>query len=187
MAKKQYKTLEELQTALQEELKKDSPDTKVLTELVEQQGKLVQKVFEAENKKAESAADKIEKLQSQIKELKAAPDLWGELEETKTELAEVKEKLAEVELEAKDPNAARMRAINEGKHLVLDIEDSGKAFQVKFQFKRKQFSVPGFGEIKAVEVIKNPDRFQKVISRLIERKSPILVEMSRKPLKKGGK
>lgn len=199
MAKKQYKTLEELQTALQDELKKETPDLKALMALSEQVGPLHGKELEAERKKAEAEkaklAKELEKLQSQIKALKEAPDPSAaalkkaetDLEEASNELAEVKEKLEALELVAKDPNAASMRQINEGKYLEVPVEDKGKPFLVSFQFKRKKFSVPGHGGVEALQVLKNPDRYRKVITRLIERKSPILLEVSRKPLKKGGK
>ncbi len=221
MAKKQFKTLEELQSAIQAQLENESLDVAALTELFElvfvalvaardEKEELIVKIqelestLEAQQTSGAEATAKIHELERFLKDeqdahktktelldqanaelsaLAALRESAGEIEKLVAEHAALKEKLELSELTAKDPNAARLRSINGDKNLEVTVEEDGKKRKARFVFKVNKFNIPGKGELTAREILDNPDRYAEVIARLIERKSPILVEVGKKKAK----
>lgn len=147
-------------TFLDEELAKDSPDKQAIIDRV--------------------AAE----VEAAVAEAKSSIEGGQEgVELLKQENAALKEKLELSEMTAKDPNAARLRSINGEKNLKLTVEEDGKKRKARFVFKVAKFNIPGKGELTAREILDNPDQHAEVIARLVERKSPILVEVGKKKAK----
>lgn len=157
--KLENKSLAELEAALQDELKKESPDVKVIGEL--------------------SAAIKAKAVEEAAMSPSTGPDA-DELDALREENARLKEQVG-------SDLAARLNRVNEGETFGVPVEEDGKQYLLEVQVHTPAFVIPGFGRVTVKDIIRNQGKYGQALERMIERESPVLHLVSKKPLKKGGK
>ena len=74
----------------------------------------------------------------------------------------------------------RVEKLNKGKVIyVIEEEENGDEFKVGYQFTRKKFTLPGFGDVTSEQIMNNLERYMPIIEKMITGNSRLLTEVSR--------
>ena len=163
MKKNEKLTLVELQKAIHLELDKGkTADLKEVNRLTE----LIIKTADAEKTDAAKEA----------KDKDAAA----------TEVAELKKKIEELESKGINPTEARLHTLNGGKTLTITTKENDgentQHYKLKLRFSTSLFSIPKYGNFKAMDVLNDPEKHAHVLDHLIKRRSPIVIIENKTPV-----
>lgn len=140
-----------------------------------------------ENKKNDKATPSQEELLKKIETLEAEKSEAEKLKVKVEALEAEKEELVE-KYQSELQSDARISRLNKGRSIVAVVSgDDGVEREVRYRITREKFTFPKGGTVTADELLSNQKKYAVQIATLIERKSPILVEIGRKEIsdKKG--